>query len=146
MFVTRKSNFSFLRHFIFELWYLYLLHNGMNSEICFIWTWRAGSECPLSLAAVDLGEDDLVLRITDLDVHADSRAGRSEPVRARIVQLNLVIAWKKNNLKSKFGHTKVWYLCMKVMELQQKAICYFLNETPISSLVNKITSLLLFWV
>ncbi len=51
-----------------------------------------GGESPPPLAGVHLGQDDLVVRVADLDVHADARAGRGEPVGAGVVQLHLVVA------------------------------------------------------
>ena len=58
-------------------------------------TWCAGCKSPLSLSAVNLGEDDLVIRIADLDVHADAGTGRSESISAGIEQLNFVMTCKK---------------------------------------------------
>ena len=52
-----------------------------------------GGEGPLALAGVDLGHDDLVLRVADLHVHPDLGARGGEPVGPGVVQLQLVVAW-----------------------------------------------------
>ena len=48
-------------------------------------------ECELALAAVHLGQDDLVVRVPDLHVHPDLGTGGGEPVGPRVVQLHLVV-------------------------------------------------------
>ena len=50
-----------------------------------------GGERPLALGAVDLAEDDLVVGISNLDMHSNPRTRRHESVCSRIVQLDFVI-------------------------------------------------------
>jgi hypothetical protein len=52
---------------------------------------RARGKSPFAFAAVDLGENDLVVRIPHFDVHPDSGAGRSKAIGSGIVKLNFVI-------------------------------------------------------
>ena len=49
-------------------------------------------EGPFPLRAVDLGQDDLVVGIPDLNVHPDPGGRGGEAVGAGIVQLDLVVA------------------------------------------------------
>ena len=39
-----------------------------------------------------LGKDDLIVRVADLDVHADPLRRRGKAVRSRVVELYLVVA------------------------------------------------------
>lgn len=64
---------------------------GVGIETDDVLSGRVGSEGPASLGGVHLGQDDLVVGVTDLDVHADAGGGGSEAVGAGIIQLDLVI-------------------------------------------------------
>ena len=55
-------------------------------------TRSVGGEGELALAAVHLGQDDLVIRIPDLHMHANLRTGGCKPVSPGVVQLHLVVA------------------------------------------------------
>lgn len=50
-----------------------------------------GGEGPPAFAAVDFGQDDLVVGITDFNMHANLGAGGSKAIGPGIVQLQLVI-------------------------------------------------------
>jgi len=65
---------------------------GVGVEADDVFARGVGGECELALTAVHLGEDDLVVRVTDLHVHPNLGAAGGEPVSPRIVQLNFVVA------------------------------------------------------
>ena len=54
-------------------------------------------ECELALAAVHLGQDDLVVRVPDLYVHTNLGAAGGEPVGPRIVQLQNTVSEGSSN-------------------------------------------------
>ena len=60
---------------------------GVGVEADDVFARGVGGECELALTAVHLGEDDLVVRVTDLHVHPNLGAAGGEPVSPRIVQL-----------------------------------------------------------
>ena len=51
-------------------------------------------EGELALAAVNLGQDDLVVRVPDLHMHSYLRTRSCKPVSSWIIQLNFVISCK----------------------------------------------------
>ena len=53
--------------------------------------WHVGGEGELALAAVHFGQDDLVVRISDLNMHPDLWTRGSEAVSSGIVELDLVV-------------------------------------------------------
>lgn len=55
-------------------------------------------ERPFTLWAVYFGQDDFIVGIADLDVHANTRTWRGKSVGPRVVQLNLVISCKMTRM------------------------------------------------
>ena len=60
---------------------------------------HVGGEGELALAAVHLGQDDLVVRVSDLHVHPDLGTGGGEPVGPGVVQLDLVVPCNQTQVK-----------------------------------------------
>jgi len=65
---------------------------GVSVEADDVFPWCGGGERELSLATVHLAENDLVVRIPDLDVHSYARTRGCEPIGPGVVQLDLVVA------------------------------------------------------
>ena len=55
---------------------------------------HVAGEGELALAAVHLGQDDLVVRVPDLHMHSYLWTRSCKPVSSRIIQLNFVISCK----------------------------------------------------
>ena len=64
---------------------------GVGVEADDVFARGVGGECELALTAVHLGEDDLVVRVTDLHVHPNLGAGGREAVSSGIIELDLIV-------------------------------------------------------
>ena len=51
-----------------------------------------GGEGELALAAVNLGQDDLVIGVSDLNMHSYFRTGGSKSISSGIIQLDFIVA------------------------------------------------------
>ena len=56
-----------------------------------------GGEGELALAAVHLGQDDLVVRVPDLHVHTNLRTGGGKAISSGVVELHFVISSNLEN-------------------------------------------------
>ena len=63
-----------------------------------------GGEGELALAAVHLGQDDLVVRVPDLHMHPNLRTRGGKAISPGVVQLDFIIA---SNLKTEVSKKKI---------------------------------------
>ena len=87
-----------------------------------------GGEGELALAAVHLGQDDLVVRVPDLYVHPDLGAGGGEAVSARVVELDFVIAWTVNS-QHRHQHTAI-FSPVTIVSSGISSMKHFLSVSP----------------
>ena len=68
-----------------------------------------GGESELALTAVHLGQDDLVIGVSDLHMHPYFRTGGGKAISSRVVQLHFVISSHLEKRKSiKPSLTRRW--------------------------------------
>ena len=85
-------------------------------------------EGELALAAVHLGQDDLVVRVSDLHVHPDLGAGGGEAISTRVVELDFVIAWTVDT-QHRHQHTAM-FSPVTIVSSGISSMKHFLSVSP----------------